>query len=120
MTINFYRLPGEAAAQPDATKESATAGNRGAADKTKQSDRYSTVEQASAEADVSRERGLFLPLAWAELGKSVKPPKFKGKGKRQARAAAILAKRNQGDVLFELLLWLIPVGAAALVWWRLA
>lgn len=102
MTINSYRLPGEAPAHPDATKESATAGNRGAADKARQSEHHSTVEQAPAEADVSRERGLFLPLLWAELGKSAKPQKFKGKAKRKSRADAINAKRYQGTIAAEL------------------
>lgn len=49
--------------------------------------------------ETSRERGLFLPLAWAELGKSVKPGPFRGKSKRNSRRAAINAKRShQGNV----------------------
>lgn len=120
MTTNFYRHQGEAPAHPDATKENALAGNQGAADKAKQSDRYSTVEQAPAEADVSRDRGLFLPLLWAELGRGVKPAPFRGKHKRKSRADAINAKRNQGDIAFELLLALMWAAATAAIWWRLA
>ena len=101
-----HRQQGEDAAHPDATKENATAGNRGAADRANQADRHSTVEQAPAEADVSRERGLFLPLLWAELGREVKPQKFRGKSKRKSRAAAIQAKRNQGGIgLFDAVAW---------------
>lgn len=65
MTINNYRLPGEAAAHPDVEKESATAGNRGAADRANQTDRHSTVEHSR---ETERERGEYLPLAWARLG----------------------------------------------------
>lgn len=106
-----HRHQSEAPAHPDATKESATAGNRGAADRANQTDRHSTVEQAPAEADVSRERGLFLPLLWAELGREVKPKPFRGKGKRKSRADAIQAKRNQcGAALFDALAY-VALGA---------
>lgn len=88
-----HRHPGEDAAHPDATKENATAGNRGAADRANQTDQHSTVEQSR-----ETERGLYLPLAWAQLGRESKAKPFRGKGKRQARADAIRAKRNQGAV----------------------
>lgn len=66
MTINFYRLPGEAPAHPDATKENATAGNRGAAGKANQTDPHSTRETSR---ETERERGLYLPLAWMQRGR---------------------------------------------------
>lgn len=113
MTINFYRLPGETLARPEATKGNATAGNRGAADRAKQSEHHSTVEQAPAEADVSRERGLFLPLMWAELGREAKAKPFKGKGKRKSRAAAIQAKRYQGGTIAAELAGLILLALVA-------
>lgn len=86
-----HRHQGEDAAHPDATKENATAGNRGAADKANQTDPHFTRE-------TERERGLFLPLLWAELAREVKPAKFRGKSKRKSRADAINAKHNQGAV----------------------
>lgn len=94
-----HRHHGEDAAHPDATKENATAGNRGAADRANQTDQHSTVEQSR---ETERERGLFLPLLWAQLGCEVKPAKFRGKHKRAARQAAINAKRNQGTIAAEL------------------
>ena len=58
--------------------------------------------QADIDLTAERERGLYLPLAWAELGRSAKPAKFRGKTKRKTkrktRADAIRAKRNQGNV----------------------
>ena len=103
MTINNYRLPGEAAAHPDVEKESATAGNRGAADRANQTDRHSTVEQSR---ETERERGVYLPLAWAQLGREAKAKPFRGKGKRKSRADAIQAKRNQcGIGLFDAVAW---------------
>ena len=48
--------------------------------------------------ETERERGLFLPLLWAELARDVKPAKFRGKTKRKSRADAINAKRYQGGV----------------------
>ncbi len=98
MTINFYRHPAEADA---CTKETGHDPKQGRTPSTS-TDANSTVEQAPAEADVSRERGLFLPLLWAELGRESKPQKFKGKAKRQARAAAINAKRMGGTIAAEL------------------
>ena len=92
-----HRHQGEDAAHPDATKANATAGNRGAADRANQTDQHSTVEQSR-----ETERGLYLPLAWAQLGRESKPQKFKGKAKRQARAAAINAKRMGGTIAAEL------------------
>lgn len=44
------------------------------------------------------ERGLYLPLAWAQLGNPVKPPRFRGKTKRKSRADAIRAKRYLGEI----------------------
>jgi len=43
-------------------------------------------------------RGLYLPLAWAQLAREVKPQKFKG----ELRAAAINAKRMSGGIAAEL------------------
>ena len=102
MTINFYRHSAEAAAHPDATKENAR-GQAGAADRANQTDQHSTRETSR---ETERERGEYLPLAWAQLGREVKPQKFKGKAKRQARAAAISAKRHQGGIgLFDAVAW---------------
>ena len=73
--------------------------------------------------ETSREtgRGLYLPLAWAQLGREAKPQKFKGKGKRQARAAAIRAKRHQGGIgLFDAVAYLaFGAGAATVALWLL-
>ena len=103
-----HRHQGEDAAHPDATKENATAGNRGAADRANQTDQHSTVEQSR---ETERERGVYLPLAWAQLGREAKPQKFKGKGKRKSRADAIQAKRNQcGAALFDALAY-VALGA---------
>lgn len=63
--------------------ESAPQGETTAADSTRETSR-----------ETERERGLFLPLAWASLGKSVKPAPFRGKGKRQARRDAVQSKRG--------------------------
>ena len=111
-----HRHHGEDAAHPDATKENATAGNRGAADRANQTDQHSTVEQSR-----ETERGLYLPLAWAQLGREAKPQKFKGKGKRQARAAAIRAKRHQGGIgLFDAVAYLaFGAWAATVALWLL-
>jgi hypothetical protein len=67
------------------------------------------------------ERGLYLPLAWAQLGREAKPQKFKGKGKRQARAAAIRAKRHQGGIgLFDAVAYLaFGAWAATVALWLL-
>ncbi len=63
----------------------------------------STVEHSR---ETERERGEYLPLAWAELGREVKAKPFKGKAKRKSRAAAIQAKRNQGGIgLFDAVAW---------------
>lgn len=105
-----HRHQGEAAAHPDATKENATAGNRGAADRANQTDQHSTRETSR---ETERERGEYLPLAWAQLGREVKPQKFKGKGKRQARAAAIRAKRNQGGGIAAELAGLLALALVA-------
>ena len=98
-----HRQQGEDAAHPDATKENATAGNRGAADRANQTDQHSTVEQSR---ETERERGVYLPLAWAQLGREAKAKPFRGKGKRKSRAAAISAKRHQGGAaLFDAVAW---------------
>lgn len=56
--------------------------------------------------ETGRERGEYLPLAWAELGREVKAKPFKGKAKRQARAAAIRVKRHQGGIgLLDAVAW---------------
>lgn len=98
-----HRQQGEDAAHPDATKENATAGNRGAADRANQTDQHSTVEQSR---ETERERGVYLPLAW-------------GKGKRKSRADAIQAKRNQGGIgLFDAVAWVaFGAWAAAVILW---
>ena len=73
-TTKFYRHPGEGAARPE--KEKGTTpfeiapGNDAS---------NSTVERSR---ETERERGLFLPLLWAELAREVKPAKFRGKTKR--------------------------------------
>ena len=69
--------------------------------------------------ETERERGLFLPLLWAELGREVKPKPFRGKGKRKSRAAAIQAKRNQGGIgLFDAVAWVaFGAWAAAVILW---
>lgn len=57
----------------------------------------------TVDSTVERERGLFLPLLWAELGREVKAKPFKGKTKRKARSDAIRAKRGeQGAINLEL------------------
>ncbi|MGQ5487561.1 hypothetical protein ACUH78_01850 [Thauera sp. ZXT1-4] len=113
MTTDQHRLPGEGAAQPE--KDNATAGNRGVGAAKQATDAADSIRETSRETE--RERGLFLPLLWAELAREVKPAKFRGKGKRQARAAAINAKRNQGAVDPELvgLLALAAVAGAMLM-----
>ncbi len=63
--------------------------------------------------ETSRERGLYLPLLWAELGRAAKPAKFRGKGKRQARAAAIRAKRGDLGAIDLQLIGLIALAAVA-------
>jgi hypothetical protein len=63
----------------------------------------STVEHSR---ETERERGEYLPLAWAELGREAKAKPFRGKGKRKSRAAAISAKRHQGGIgLFDAVAW---------------
>lgn len=62
-----------------------------------------------------RERGEYLPLAWAQLGREVKPAPFRGKSKRKSRAATISAKRNQGAVTAELLRLIGPALAAGVL-----
>ena len=115
MTINFYRHSAEAAAHPDATKENAR-GQAGAADRANQTDQHSTRETSR-----ETERGLYLPLAWAELGREVKAKPFKGKAKRKSRAAAIQAKRNQGGIgLFDAVAYLaFGAWAATVALWLL-
>ena len=67
-------------------------------------DDHNSTRETSRETE--RERGLFLPLLWAELGREVKPKPFRGKGKRKSRADAIQAKRNQGGIgLFDAVAW---------------
>lgn len=99
MTTNQYRHPAEADA---CTKENALGGDQGADNEQNETVPNLTVEQVPFEADVSRERGLYLPLAWAQLGREMKPQKFRGKHKRAARQAAINAKRMGGTIAAEL------------------
>ncbi len=70
----------------------------------------STVEHSR---ETERERGVYLALAWAQLARESKPQKFKGKGKRQARAAAINAKRYQGGAIAAELAGLIALALVA-------
>lgn len=65
-----------------------------------QNDTVDSTRETSRETEC--ERGLYLPLAWAELGRSVKPQPFRGKHKRKARADAINAKRCRGGITAEL------------------
>lgn len=112
MSNTEHRLKGEGAAHPE--KENATAGNRGA-DKASQTDHNSTVERSR---ETESGRGLYLPLLWAELERATKPAKFHGKGKRQAHAAAIRAKRgDQGaiDVQLPSLIVLVAFSGLLLV-----
>ena len=103
-----HRQQGEDAAHPDVEKENATAGNRGAADRANQTDPHFTCETSR---ETKRERGVYLPLAWAQLARESKPQKFKDKAKRQARAAAIRVKRHQGGAaLFDALAY-VALGA---------
>ena len=63
----------------------------------------STVEHSR---ETERERGVYLPMAWAQLRREAKAKPFRGKAKRQARAAAIRAKRHQGGIgLFDAVAW---------------
>ena len=63
----------------------------------------STVEHSR---ETERERGEYLPLAWARLGGAVEPQRFRGKSKRKSRQAAIQAKRGMGGgALIEALGW---------------
>lgn len=105
MTTNQYRHPAEAPAHTDAGHENATAGNCGA-DKANQTVGDPIVERSR---ETKRERGLYLPLLWAALARAAKPAKFRGKSKRQLRAAAICAKRSdQGAIDLQ------PIGLIAL------
>lgn len=70
----------------------------------------STVEHSR-----ETERGLYLPLAWAQLGSAVKPAKFRGKNKRKTRADAIWAKRSMGHVDLQLAGWLVLAAVSALM-----
>ena len=93
-TTKFYRHPGEGAARPEKEKgttpfEIAPGNDTG----------NSTVEPSR---ETERERGIFLPLAWAQLGREVKAKPFRGKHKRKSRAAAINAKRMSGGIAAEL------------------
>ena len=60
------------------------------------------TSDSTRETSRETERGLYLPLAWAQLGGEVKPQKFRGKGRRQARADAIRVKRMGGAIAAEL------------------
>lgn len=110
MTTNQYRHPAEADA---CTKENALGGDQGADNEQNETVPNLTVEQVPFEADVSRERGLYLPLAWAQLGREMKPQKFRGKHKRKSRAAAIRAKRGMGGGITAELAGLIALALVA-------
>lgn len=109
MTTNQYRHPAEAPAHAEAAHEDATAGNRGA-DKTNQTVGDSVVERSR---ETTRERGLYLPLLWAELARAFKPEKLRGKSERQLRAAAIRAKRGDQGAIDLQLIGLIALAAVA-------
>ena len=76
---------------------------------------------ADSTAGNERERGEYLPLAWARLGGAVEPQQFRGKGKRKSRQAAIQAKRGMGGgALIEALGWVsFGAWAAAVALWLL-
>lgn len=76
-----------------------------------QTDTADSTRETSRET--GRERGLFLPLLWAELGREVKAKPFRGKGKRQARADAIRAKRHQGGTIAAELAGLLALALVA-------
>ena len=64
------------------------------------------TSDSTRETSRETERGLYLPLAWAQLGREAKAKPFRGKGKRKSRAAAISAKRHQGGIgLFDAVAW---------------
>ena len=64
------------------------------------------TSDSTRETSRETERGVYLPLAWAQLGREAKAKPFRGKGKRKSRAAAISAKRHQGgEALFDALAW---------------
>ena len=77
------------------------------------------TSDSTRETSRETERGLYLPLAWAELGREVKPKPFRGKGKRKSRADAIQAKRNQGGIgLFDAVAWVaFGAWAATVILW---
>ena len=109
-----HRLTGEGAAHPE--RDNALGGNQGA-----EGAKQSGIDTRNSTRETSREteRGLYLPLAWAELGREVKAKPFKGKAKRQARAAAINAKRHQGGIgLFDAVAYLaFGAWAATVILW---
>ena len=111
-----HRLAGEGVAHPE--RDNALGGNQGA-----EGARQSGIDTRNSTCETSREtereRGEYLPLAWAELGREVKPQKFRGKSKRKSRAAAIQAKRNQGGIgLFDAVAWVaFGAWAAAVILW---
>lgn len=95
-----HRLTGEGVAHPE--RDNALGGNQGA-----EGARQSGIDTRNSTCETSREteceRGLFLPLLWAQLAREVKPQKFKGK----SRADAIRAKRGEQGA--------IDLGLAALI-----
>jgi hypothetical protein len=109
MTTNQYRYPAEALAHADAAHENALAGNRGA-DKPNQAVGDSIAERS---CETTRERGLYLPLLWAELARAVKPAKSRGKSKRQLRAAAVRVKRGDQGAIDLQLIGLIALAVVA-------
>ena len=93
-TTKLYRHPGEDAVRPEKEKgttpfEIAPRNDTG----------NSTVEPSR---ETERERGIFFPLAWAQLARELKLAKFKGRHKLQAHADAIRAKHNQGAIDLQL------------------
>jgi hypothetical protein len=79
------------------------------------------TSDSTRETSRETERGVYLPLAWAQLRREAKAKPFRGKAKRQARAAAIRAKRHQGGIgLFDAVAWVaFGAWAATVALWLL-
>ena len=71
------------------------------------------TSDSTRETSRETERGVYLPLAWAQLGREAKAKPFRGKGKRKSRAAAISAKRHQGGTIAAELAGLILLALVA-------
>lgn len=110
-----HRLTGEGVAHPE--RDNALGGNQGA-----EGARQSGIDTRNSTCETSREteRGVYLPLAWAQLGREAKAKPFRGKAKRQARADAIRVKRMGGIGLFDAVAYLaFGAWAATVALWLL-